>query len=436
MILNSAAAVLNIQKLFKNELLSDIEFQLKKTSGAEIKIPAHKVILAASSPVFEKMFVGDQQHGPIVKIPDISVDAFVEFLQFFYLTDIDLTTKNIADVFKLVKKYDVSAYWPICEKFVEETIAPEHSGLYYELSLRYNLSEYLVKRFESTVCEELIQHFKSDTPVKHNYFIMKNILKSNKLACKELTVFNGVILWVSTLLKIQGMRTSVDNIKAELGDCLHEIRFPLMDMQDFMNCLERYPNLLTSEEFFEMINFIAEGRPLTVSKFNTEARDLPQIHSEISFGENPKIKVAIDNASIQFQLTHHKKGAKTILLRGFEIQMQLTSEQKDEFKMHTICDIDEMHGPNMVRSIFKDYVEYTSEEKSDPSNKCKYTYIFPNAISIIVGKQYKICLHLFDQIFGFIFPSIGGRIVINDVEIRFMQASHLLFSKLYLAENT
>lgn len=61
--------------------------QKSESSGSNsdriVKIPAHKKVLAASSPVFDAMFNDLLKENGDVKIGDISANAFREFLQIF-----------------------------------------------------------------------------------------------------------------------------------------------------------------------------------------------------------------------------------------------------------------------------------------------------------------------------------------------------------------
>ena len=68
--------------LLDNERHSDLEFLIKKTS-----IKAHKAIIAARSPVFEKMFEVDmlEKNSNQVKITDIDVRVFREVFIIFFL---------------------------------------------------------------------------------------------------------------------------------------------------------------------------------------------------------------------------------------------------------------------------------------------------------------------------------------------------------------
>ena len=107
-----AASVLERSKhMFKNSLLSDIKFAFPSiNSEATISaIPAHKYVLAVSSPVFFTMFYGDlAESGDSVNITDCAPDVFLRFLRYIYcdeasFEDIDCAIK----VWRLADMYDV-----------------------------------------------------------------------------------------------------------------------------------------------------------------------------------------------------------------------------------------------------------------------------------------------------------------------------------------
>lgn len=95
------------QKLYLDDKTADICFLFETNGGGIDRIPAHKLILTTGSQVFETMFYGSIPEGNEVKISNGNSAAFKEFLQFFYLDEITMTTENIADVINFVKQYGI-----------------------------------------------------------------------------------------------------------------------------------------------------------------------------------------------------------------------------------------------------------------------------------------------------------------------------------------
>ena len=69
--------------LFKNSLMSDIDFAVKDSAGTQVRVPAHKLVLAISSPVFEAMFYGGlAEKRREIELPDTELPYLLEFLWF------------------------------------------------------------------------------------------------------------------------------------------------------------------------------------------------------------------------------------------------------------------------------------------------------------------------------------------------------------------
>lgn len=271
--LKSTVFVSSIRDVFANKKSTDVEFVLKTRSGKTAKIPAHKLILSSASPVFEKMFYGDLAEGPTVDIVDVCAESFSEFLQFFYLTKVQLSADNIAEVLILIDKYDVPKCVAICETFLQSTVTIARVFHYYELALSYNLSKNTAKHFEDLIAKNTTESLGTTAFIESNEITLRSILKTNKLKCSEMRVFQTVTLWAKESLSRKGMDVNAVNIRAELGDAFNLIRFPVMTPTQFLSILKKYPNLLTSDEHLNILQYMVAKRPLTEAKhFNCTPR--------------------------------------------------------------------------------------------------------------------------------------------------------------------
>lgn len=136
---------------------SDVQFVFE-TGTDVVRVPATKSILSALSPVFNAMFNGELKEKGDVKIVDATVDAFQEFLHLLnqsfmcYGNRVKLTMKNIAEVLKLVDKYDVADCMPLCTNFLMKNTQIGDILWTLNLAIHYNLDD--LKAF----CEHKIQH--------------------------------------------------------------------------------------------------------------------------------------------------------------------------------------------------------------------------------------------------------------------------------------
>lgn len=130
--------------------MTDVSFVFEEDDET-IKIPAHKDVLAASSPIFQQMFNGPYKKRVNVKIDDVSPAAFKEFLLFFYGQQITLTMDNVFEVMRLIDRYHVSDFHPACIDFLMETLTTDDVIWALHLSFEYQLNDL------TTICTNEIQ---------------------------------------------------------------------------------------------------------------------------------------------------------------------------------------------------------------------------------------------------------------------------------------
>lgn len=110
--------------------------------GDVVKLPAHKGVLSASSPVFNAMFNGDLKEKGDVDIEDASPVVFEKFLHFFYGKPMQLSMENVADVLKLADKYDVEDCLSICVDFLKENSTIDDAVWTLHLALQFQLKDF------------------------------------------------------------------------------------------------------------------------------------------------------------------------------------------------------------------------------------------------------------------------------------------------------
>lgn len=93
----------DFNRFFNKDDTKDVKFKI----GAK-EIMAHKFILSARSPVFERMFVSDmnEQQGKVIELTDVTFEDFVCFLKFIY-GDNYQSEGNTTELLYLADKYDV-----------------------------------------------------------------------------------------------------------------------------------------------------------------------------------------------------------------------------------------------------------------------------------------------------------------------------------------
>lgn len=129
-------------------------------AGDGYKISAHKVILAARSRVFERMFYGyfceSVQRGEVT-IPNCSGSGLKTLVRYIYSDYDDKNScaivekeEDALDLLEIADMHGLSGLKTICEKYLSEGINIENVALLYDISMWYNAKQL------GSICEQFI----------------------------------------------------------------------------------------------------------------------------------------------------------------------------------------------------------------------------------------------------------------------------------------
>lgn len=363
-------STVDITKLFETKILWDVEFLVRNRFNCEIRLQAHKAILASRSTVFEKMFCADPQEisAVEVRISDVYAEVFAEFLQFFYLPEFDLSAENIGDILLLIVKYNIQDFLPNCELYMRNTATAANVYPLYELAMMYNLSDDTKDYLQDIIVAKTEIAFQTAAPGGSSQDVLQHILSTFDFECDEITVFDAVVMWATKSLNIKGMKATNDALQREIGDCLYLIRFPIMNIVDLLGCAERYPDFLQFNEYMDISHYITSGRELTIgSGFETAMRIKSKRTSACSF--TVKYSAGRTTSIILLRLMHVAK------LNGISFRGEIDSQ--------TAFDIDIFKEKNL---LFSKNVAFTM----DIYERSKFEFELP--VTIKANTMYSIIL--------------------------------------------
>lgn len=276
MTISNLFASKNMCKMLNDDYLSDVQFILVDKNGVGKQIAAHKAVLSSTSPVFRSMFCGALKETGDVRITDVSAEGFSEFLQLFYKTRVNFTIENIAEVLRLIDKYDVTDCLAAVELFLRHTWTVENVCFLYELATSFQLSEEMTKELQAMIANESKAALGSSSFASIGEVTLAKILQFDELNCTEWDVFNAAVAWATRALVDKGLMATVDNIKGQLKSVMKYIRFPAMSASEFAQILDKYPKILEWNVFSDIFCHIIDNRRLTVAKdFCTKKRCQP-----------------------------------------------------------------------------------------------------------------------------------------------------------------
>lgn len=256
----------SVENLYLDVPTADVHFVFELEN---LRVPAHKNMLAVASDVFKTMFYGDLPEKGDVKIVDANANIFKLFLQFFYLSRVNLTQANVAEVLGLGHKYNVTICIEICVNFMKTKLNNDNVCRGYGVAILYDLND-LKHVCEQKIARNTIDVFKSSSFLESNRSVLDNILKMKTMLCSEKDVFEACIAWTKNASKQNDLtREIVQNL---LGDLFYEIRFRSMNIIEFSTLSLEYGHIFSSDEYREIVHMI--GCPgFEPTLFNKTARN-------------------------------------------------------------------------------------------------------------------------------------------------------------------
>ena len=215
--------------LFNNTHMSDITFVvLAGSDGTQVRVPAHKLVLAMGSPVFEAMFYGGlAEKRREIELPDTELPYLLEFLRFLYCDEVNLTTDNTFGVQYLAQKYIVPPLADKCWEFIDE----------------YTFA-----------C------LKSDNAVSLlNQDMLASIAKRDTLQNNELELFEAMKIWAKKRCAAASEEPSGKATRKALGDVINLVRWSAISVRDFAQHVVP-TGILTDKESLDVYEYMS-GAP-------------------------------------------------------------------------------------------------------------------------------------------------------------------------------
>ena len=247
--------------IFNNELLSDVEFVVpaslneSESRNSQKGIPAHKFVLAISSPVFFAMFYGEMaETAGTVQLPDCDYESLLELFRYLYSDDVKLSGSNVMQVLYLAKKYMVPSLADKCTKYLRKHL--EASNVFSILS---QAQKYEDKNLENRCWEVIEKHTEqalmSDEFLTLERSVVESVLKRDGLTVKEVDLLKAVDRWATKELERQGLTPKGEVKRKVLGEeIVKAIRFSLIPEKEFASVVLDF-DILTKTEICDMIKY-------------------------------------------------------------------------------------------------------------------------------------------------------------------------------------
>lgn len=221
----------NLSQHYLNADSADVFFEcsdgqkVKSEFGSDkVSVPAHKIVLASVSSVFQAMFYGPLAEGNSVKMTDVTAGGLKEFLSLFYKDELVCSQDHVPEILYLAEKYDVPECLWECSKF-----------------LMLNRQVYETENFLR--CPQII---------------IRNLLHNRYLKCEGEYLLKACIDWAEYACRSQNISCEIKNIRIMLENCLSSIEFASVKHSSAINYVEKFGCLFDETTMVNIFKLICE----------------------------------------------------------------------------------------------------------------------------------------------------------------------------------
>ena len=259
--------------MFNNELLSDVKFVVPDPEGGSESmktIPAHKLVLAISSPVFYAMFFGElAETTNSINPSDCEYPSLLELFRFIYSDEVNLNADNVMQVLYLAKKYMLPSLVDQCTDFLGKNL--DASNVFHVLPEAQTYEEKnLVDKCWEVIDEHGDEAMKSDAFTTIEKSLLEELVERESLNVTEVELFKAVDCWARRECEKKNLAVEGSVKRKILGErVVANIRFPVMEQKEFaevvLDC-----EILTPKEAYDIMKYFNGVLPNPVGFLETK----------------------------------------------------------------------------------------------------------------------------------------------------------------------
>ena len=340
------------EAIFNQELLSDVKFVVCDSQGESKTIPAHKFVLAISSPVFFAMFFGKvAEIKDPVEISDCEYESLLELFRFIYSDKANLNADNVMQLLYLSKKYMLPTLAEKCSAFLKENLNALNVFHILPDAQKYEEKD-LMNHCWKLIETETEEAVKSEGFVTVERSALEELVEKNSLNIKEVELFKAIDRWAEKECEKQGLVAEGSAKRRVLGErVVQGIRFPVMEEREFADFVLD-SEILTPREtnrLFKYFNSVLNdpvgfpdakraGHKLEVSRFRSLGRGWRSHYPDcIRFEVDKDIRLhaielfGSDNSehSVTLEVFDHNSGETVRSQEGIFLSKQINCEIGD-----------------------------------------------------------------------------------------------------------
>lgn len=249
------------QRLYQQTLLQDglkdmldnnkfIDCVLK-IKGKEF--PCHRLVLAACSPYFRAMFLTDLEESKKkeIDLEDVDPDVMEKILNYIYTSEIEITEKNVQDIFSVANMLQIPSIFTVCVSFLQKKLCLSNCLAIFRLGLMLDCPrlavsarDFLCDRFNLVTRDDEFYQMSADELIA--------IISSDSLNIeKEEDVFEVVMKWAAK---------EKENRVKTLPVVFESVRFRLMPQDYLKDKVEKHELVKSSPEALKKLEMVKEAQ--------------------------------------------------------------------------------------------------------------------------------------------------------------------------------
>ena len=194
----------------------------------EKEVKAHRAVLAAASPYFESMFVGEfsEPEGEPIYIEEVDEDTLVAMVDFAYTACIKLTDRNVYFIFEAAELFQFSGLRAACFKFFKQQMNQSNCIRTWLFAESHNCTELLDAALKFVECNfPDIVHGREFLEIEQADIISKLISLEDIAITSEEQVYEAVLRWI---------HYNMSKRKEYAVEVFKNVRFPSMSRDYLM----------------------------------------------------------------------------------------------------------------------------------------------------------------------------------------------------------
>lgn len=258
----------SINGLYLNPFRADVIFYVYNEDHQYVEVPAHKNVLTILFSKFNELFSDSSKDKYTVHIYGSSVDGVKQFLQFFYLFEVNFTLDEICDVMNLCKMYELFDFLEICSTYLINHLKTDTICFGYELGILFE-QQNLIDFCEKTIKTEAADIFKTNTFLECDRKLVIRIIDMNIPNVSPLDKINACLAWAKEECYLENgeEKTQSLDLRTILGDLFDKLPFTSLAYAEFVAIIPQCLNLFKRDELKKTMEIISRKK---MSSSNTD----------------------------------------------------------------------------------------------------------------------------------------------------------------------